>query len=88
VDTGDEQYSIYFTRDFEVRRPNITTPYHSIEYPLSDFRIQLSLLKMHLTCKEFHTKVIESEIFTIPEEYKPVSREAMVQIINSLFTKE
>ncbi len=88
VDTGDEQYSIYCTKDFSVRRPNISTPYHSIDYPLSDFRVQLSLLKMHLSCTEFETKIIESDIFIIPEDYRLVSRVAMEEIINSLFVKE
>jgi len=88
VDTGEEKYSIYCTRDFSVRRPNITTPYHSIDYPLSEFRIQLSLLKMQLTCAEFESKIVESEIFTIPEDYRLISKIAMEQIINSLFTKE
>lgn len=88
IDTGAEQFSIYCTRDFKINRPNISTPYHSVQYPLSDFRIQLSMLKMHLTCVEFETKSIESEIFTIPEEYRSVSRLAMEQIINNLFTKE
>lgn len=88
VNTGEEQFSIYCTRDFSVRRPNITTPYQSIDHPLSDFRIELSVLKMHLTCAEFDTRTIESAIFTIPEDYRPVSRKAMEEIINSLFTKE
>lgn len=88
VDTGEEQFSIYITKDFSVRRPNITTPYHSIDYPLSEFRVQLSLLKMLLTCEEFESKSIDSEIFTIPEEYKQVSRATMEEIINSLFTKD
>ena len=88
VDTGEEQFSIYFTQDFEVRHPNITTPYRSIDYPLSEFRIQLSLLKMLLTTAAFEIKTIESEIFTIPEDYKSVSRAAMEEIINSLFTNE
>jgi hypothetical protein len=88
VDTGTEKYDIYFTRDFNARRPNMTTPYHSIDHALSDFRIQLSLLKMHLTCLEYKTKTVESEIFMIPEDYEPVSRKAMEEIINSLFTKE
>ena len=88
VDTGEEQFNIYSTKDFTVRRPNITTPFRSINYPLSEFRIQLSLLKMHLTCTEFESQTIESEIFTIPEDYRSVSRSAMEEIINSLFTKE
>ena len=87
VDTGDEQYNIYFTRDFTVRRPNISTPYHMVDYPLTEFRIQLSVLKMHLSCRELEYKPIESEIFTIPEEYRAVNRAAMEEIINSLFTK-
>lgn len=88
VDTGEEQFSIYITKDFSVRRPNITTPYRSIDYPLSEFRVQLSLLKMSLTCTEFETKTIDSEIFIIPDDYRPVSKAAMEEIINSLFTKE
>jgi hypothetical protein len=88
VDTGNEKFSIYFTRDFSVRRPNINTPYQSVDYPLTDFRIQLSLLKMHLTCSGMEYKSIDSEIFMVPENYKPVNRATMEAIINSLFTKE
>jgi len=88
VDTGKEQYDIYYTKDFTVRRPNISTPYRSIDYPLSEFRVQLSLLKMLLSCSEFETKTIESHIFTVPEEYRLVSKGEMEEIINSLFTKE
>jgi hypothetical protein len=43
---------------------------------------------MHLSCTEFEAKTIESEIFTIPEDYREVSNGDMEQIINSLFTKE
>jgi hypothetical protein len=88
VDTGAEKYDIYCTRDFSTKRPNIATPYRCVDHALSDFRIQLSLLKMHLTCREHMTKTIESEAFTIPEDYRPVSRQAMESIINSMFTKE
>lgn len=88
VDTGEEKFDIYCTRDFSTRKPNIITPYHTIDHALSDFKIQLSLLKMHLTCLEYTRKTIGSEIFTIPEEYSPVSRQVMEEIINSLFTKE
>jgi hypothetical protein len=88
VDTGTEQFNIYCTREFSVRRPNISTPYRSVDYPLTDFRIQLSLLKMHLTCMGLEQKTIESEVFSIPEDYRQVNRETMEEIINSLFTKE
>lgn len=88
IDTGSESYNMYYTRDFSVRRPNLSTPYGSIDHPLSDFRIQLSCLKMRLTCTSYETRTIESEISRIPDDYKRISRPAMEEIINSLFTKE
>jgi len=88
IDTGDESYNMYYTRDFSVRRPNLSTPYRTINYPLSDFRIQLSYLKMHLTCTEYDSRIIETEMFTVPDEYRLVTRPVMEEIINSLFTKE
>jgi hypothetical protein len=88
IDTGSETFNMYYTRDFSVRKPNLSTPYSSINHPLSDFRIQLSLLKMHLTCTKYETRTIGRDIVKIPEDYKPVTREVMEEIINSLFTKE
>lgn len=88
VETADEQYDIYFTREIRVRHPNISTPYYKVNHPLTAFRIQLSHLKMHLTCKNSEYKSIDSEMFKIPQAYKPVNREAMEDIINNLFTKD
>jgi len=88
IDTGSETFNMYYTRDFSVRRPNLSTPYGSIDHPLSDFRIQLSLLKMHLSCTKYESRTIDSEIFMIPEDYRLVTRPVMEEIINSLFTKE
>ena len=86
--TGDSRYSIYYTKQIDAKRPNITTPYSNINYVLSDFRIQLSYLKMHLTCTSYEKSMIKSESFLIPDDYRPVSRQAMEEIINSLFTKD
>jgi hypothetical protein len=88
VDTGEERFSIYYTDDFSVRRPNLSTPYRSINKPLSEFQIQLSYLKMHLSCSLYESRMVESEIFIIPDEYRAVTRPVMEDIINSLFTKD
>ncbi|MDF1576180.1 MAG: hypothetical protein P1P86_13410 [Bacteroidales bacterium] len=88
VDTGVEKFNIYYTSDFKVRQPNLSTPYGFIDYPLSDFRIQLSYLKMHLTSEKYEVRLIDSDSFTIPDEYEAVSRTFMEEIINRLFTKE
>lgn len=88
VASEDSEYDIFCTKDVKVKRPNITTPYSMVNYALSDFRIQLSYLKMHLVCVDYEKRMIESEAFIIPESYKRVSRNAMEEIINSLFTKD
>lgn len=88
VSTPSGNYDIYYTSDIPVKKPNITTPYSQIEYPLSDFRVTLSQLKMRLTISETRTELLSAEAFGIPEGYKAVSREEMEEIINSLFTKE
>ena len=88
VETTDSKYDIYYTSEIKVRRPNISTPYTMVKYPLTSFRIQLSHLKMHLTCKKSEYKTVDYEMFSIPEEYKQVNRAAMEEIINNLFTKD
>ena len=88
IGSGVDQIDIYITNDFSVRQPNIVTPYQTIESPLTDFPIQLSKLKMRLSCLSYEYKTIESEQFKIPDDYRSVSRLEMEEIINSLFTKE
>lgn len=85
---SDTEYDIYYTKDISIKSPNITTPYAFIEYVLSDFRVQLSVLKMRLTMTYHKDTTVESSIFEIPDDYKQVTRDTMVSIINSLFTKE
>jgi len=88
ISTGNESYEIYFTKEIPTRRPNISTPYREIDHPLTDFRIQLSHLRMHLRCTGIRTEQVDSELFMIPEEFKHVNRSAMEEIINSLFTND
>jgi hypothetical protein len=88
IGKGRDQFDIYVTSDFSVRQPNIVTPYHTINDPLTDFPIQLSKLKMRLSCIGYESKTVESVLFKVPEDYRAVSRQEMEEIINSLFTKD
>lgn len=88
VETEEVIFDIYCTPEIRVRHPNISTPYLSVDHPLTSFRIQLSQIKMHLTCIDSEYEPIDSEIFKIPEEYKAVNRATMEEIINNLFTKD
>ncbi len=84
---GEQMYDIYYIEEIGIKSPNITTPYHFIDYVLSDFRVQLSVLKMQLIMSHHEKITVQSSVFDIPEDYQPVSRETMESIINSLFTK-
>lgn len=88
VETNDSAFDVYYIEDIDIQSPNITTPYFFIEHVLSDFRVQLSVLKMQLIMRHHEKTTVESSLFEIPENYKPVSKETMESIINSLFTKE
>ncbi len=88
VRTDEDEYDIYFIEDIDIKSPNITTPYYFIDHVLADFRVQLSILKMHLVMYEHTDKEINPRLFEVPEDYVAVSRESMEGIINSLFTKE
>ncbi len=88
VKTDYSQFDVYFIEDINIRSPNITTPYYFIDHVLSDFRVQLSVLKMQLIMQHHEKNTVDYAIFDIPEDYKQVSRESMEAIINSLFTKE
>lgn len=88
IEQDDQKYDIYFIKDIDIESPNITTPYYFIDHVLSDFRVQLSVLRMQLVMSNHESTSIQASRFFVPEEYKEVSRETMESIINSLFTKE
>jgi hypothetical protein len=88
VETIDDRFDIYFIEEIDIKSPNITTPYYFIDHVLSDFRVQLSVLKMQLIMRHHEKTTVNHTVFEIPEEYKQVTKETMEAIINSLFTKE
>ncbi len=88
VSLPDDNYDIYYTKEIDIKSPNITTPYSFIDHVLSDFRVQLSYLKMRLIIDKHKQESIDPAFFEVPEDYKPVSRDTMEEIINNLFTKD
>lgn len=88
VTSDDDKYDIYYTTDIPVKKPNITTPYSQIDFPLTDFKVSLSKLDMRLTVAEHRSEIVPPGFFEIPEEYKKVSRSEMEEYINLLFTKD
>ncbi len=88
VQLPDQSYDIYYTDEIDIKNPNITTPYAFIDNVLSDFRVQLSYLKMRIILEEYKKETVNPSLFEIPEDYEQVTRETMNSIINNLFTKD
>ncbi len=88
IDCAENNFDIYYTKDIDIKSPNLATPYFFIDNVLSDFRVQLSKLKMRLIMSHHESTVVDATIFNIPEDYEEVSLETMENIINSLFTNE
>jgi len=88
IQLADQNYDIFYTNEIEIKNPNITTPYSFIDNVLSDFRVQLSYLKMRIILEEYKKEVVSPSLFEIPDDYEQVSSETMNTIINNLFTKD
>ena len=89
VSSPSKEFDIYCTDEFSSRRPNLCTPYHEVDQPLTRFIIRLSYLDMELTCKDYRFEEVDAGIFGIPPTFlRASSRKEMEDIINNLFTKE
>ena len=65
VNSENEQFDIYYTDDIPVKKPNITTPYSNVDYPLSDFRVTLSHLRMRLIISEHRNEILPPHFYEI-----------------------
>lgn len=84
---GIEGMKVYTTSDIQVRNPNCSTPYYSIDEVLLQFYTKLSVLEMYLVAESFKEETISSSIFSIPNGYTEVSRLKMENTLAELFKK-
>lgn len=77
-------YEILFTNEIGAINPNSNNPFAEIEGVLLHFELQLNQLRMSLDATEIDSKEISEELFSIPEDYKVVSRENMCLLLDKI----
>jgi hypothetical protein len=80
-----DTFSIYYTNEISISKPNSTNPYNQIDGVLMDFQLKLAYLKMQFTAEKFMPgQNSRSREFTVPDNCLEVSREQMTYIIERL----
>ncbi len=83
-DKGQDPSTFYYTEDIELKDPNFANPYRDIDGVLVEFEMKLHKLIMKLTAKEVYTNEVSNKEFTIPDDFKKVSKSSMMEILSTL----
>ncbi len=81
-DPTQEEYDIWYTKEFKVKDPNWHTPYREIDGVLLDYRIKMKGISMHMTINSFDDAPIDTAKFSVPDSYKKVEPEIMDTIFD------
>lgn len=84
LEEGVEPYTIYYTDKIGVSNPNRNNPFSDVDGVLLKFQLQLLQLRMNLTARKIDPEQIPDEEFEVPDEYKSISQESMVLILNKM----
>lgn len=76
---------IYTTKDIDIKSPNNATPYNSLDEVLLQFYTKLSVLEMYLVAESYEKDSASIDIFSIPDDYVPVTRTKMEKTLAELF---
>jgi len=77
-------FPIYYTKNINVKNPNQSNPYNSVDGVLLDFQLKLRGLTMNLTAKKVEFTEISNKEFIIPKDYKYISRSKMAEILDRI----
>jgi hypothetical protein len=77
-------FTIYFTEEIGLKRPNSTNPYRNVKGVLMEFELNLLYLKMRFVAEKFHPDIYDDPQGKLPEKMVAVSRDQMTQILNKL----
>jgi hypothetical protein len=79
-----KNFNILYTHAIGNNTPNTNTPYEAIDGMLLDFRLTLKNLEMHLKAKSVEKKEIKDKEFSVPTDYKQISRKKMEEILTTI----
>jgi hypothetical protein len=80
----NEKFEVFYTDEFNIEKPNFSTPYESIDGIVMQFRLKKFDLEMEFTANEVKKEVVEQSIFEIPKDYKVISKTEMNEFFKSV----
>jgi GLPGLI family protein len=86
-DTTKAPVILYYTKDINVKHPNITNPFSQIDGVLLEFQLEMSNIQMKLVATKVTNGAVSEEEFVAPPGFKNVSQEVMEQELNKLATE-
>ena len=79
-----DTFSIYYTHDINLSKPNITNPYHEIEGVLTAFQLTMGPYQMYFRATKFEPGHPPKQEMEIPDDALEVNRTEMIAILNRL----
>ncbi|MFP4448122.1 MAG: hypothetical protein ACLFPH_05265 [Bacteroidales bacterium] len=76
-----EKFNVYYTDSILIEGFNSHTPFRSIEGVLMEFQLDFYDIPMKLKAKEVKEREIPPEEFEISDEYQPINKKTMEEII-------
>ncbi len=83
-DTGNS-YDVYYTKEIKVKNPNWSTPLKEIDGVMLEYQIKQKNIVMKLTALKVEDEDIDKNTFSIPPDFKVVSRADMPEIFSQFF---
>lgn len=81
VTVDSVEFNVYYTDSILIEGFNSHTPFRSIDGVLMEFQLDFYDIPMKLKAKEVKETKIPSEEFEISDEYKPINKKTMEEII-------
>ncbi len=78
-------FNIYYTDEIDIEDPNTNNPFHDINGVLLEFQVKMHRINMKFRATNFIEKEIAMESFTLPDNYKSVSKKEMHEIMQSFY---
>lgn len=78
---GGENFSVFFTDQIKLRKPNETNPYAGIDGVLMDFRIAWGKMDMQLRAKKVVFGPVSENDFSIPKGYQYISKTSLQKVL-------
>jgi hypothetical protein len=83
-DENASEFDIYYTKDLNIQNPNFANPFFKIDGVLMEYQMKKFGLEMKFMAKAVKCEDVDDSTFELPEDYKPITKEAMDELFLGL----